>query len=118
MALSVAVLLAGSGCALHQSALDPGADPAPAFPLKTGALQRGDRVELELTDGSRVAGQVLSFRPDSLILRVPRDANAAADRFRRGEVAGERSAVALSAIRGGLRFREVGGLDWPFLAVL
>jgi hypothetical protein len=96
--LALLALLAAAGCGTRRSVINPEADGAGEYPLLTEPLRKGDLVELQLADGSRVTGKVRGFAPDALILRVAKHPTAAPSIFRRTV----QRRIALADIRGGV----------------
>lgn len=97
--LALLVLLAAAGCGTRRSVLsaEAGLDAAPS--LVTEPLRKGDLIELELADGSRLVGKVRGFEPGTLLLLTAKSRGAAPSLFGRKETL----RIPLAEIRAGVR---------------
>jgi len=110
--LAVLAAMSAAGCGTRRSAISPAAGLDSLPQLATEPLRKGDLVELELADGSRVIGKVDGFQPGYLLLRASRTNRAPASLFG----AKETRRIPLEEIRSGARLS--GGPPPDLLTIL
>lgn len=104
------VILTLAGCGTSRSVIGTAAGLDSLPQLVTEPLRRGDLVELQLADGSRLIGRVQSFEPGFLLLRTAESRAAAPSLFGRKETL----RIRLGDIQGGVR---LGGEQPPALLI-